>query len=281
MPKWLGNNRGNKHSRNHSKLKPDTDKAFWEFSFHEMGNLDLPAIIDYIILKSRVSKVSYIGHSQGTAQLFAGLSEKPQYFSSKLNGFVALGPVASLNNLKSSFLKAMAEFRLDSLFSLLGINEILPSPDSVHKFTTLICEKILSLCDGLLEMIADSNANDDNKNRFLVFVSHFPSGASLQTLKHFAKIIRMKKFVKLHNDQLYMLDNVSQLPIALFVGRDDKLSTVEDTRELRNTLLKSNVLHFYKEYDNMGHATFFLNKHLEYVEDVLRCLNDFNLYNNS
>jgi len=34
---WLGNNRGNKHSRKHVKYNPDKDKAFWEFTFQHMG----------------------------------------------------------------------------------------------------------------------------------------------------------------------------------------------------------------------------------------------------
>lgn len=271
----MGNNRGNKHSRSHIKLNPDKDDSFWNFSFHEMGTLDLPAMIEYILTKSKTAKISYIGHSQGTAQLFAGYSVMPEYFSKKLNGFIALGPITSLNNLKATFLKGMAEYHLDSALEILGTREVLPSPDSVHKFSTFICEKIVALCNGLLELISDSNPNVDDKERLLVFVSHFPSGASVQTLKHYAKIIRKKKFINYKKQEEYNLDNISGVPIALFVGKDDKLSTVEDSRILRNKLLSTNVLHFYKEYDNMGHATFFLNKSKEHIDDVLRCLEDF------
>ena len=46
---WLGNSRGSKYSRNHKTLNADTDSAFWNFSFIEMGKFDLPATIDYII----------------------------------------------------------------------------------------------------------------------------------------------------------------------------------------------------------------------------------------
>lgn len=270
---WLGNNRGNKHSRTHIKLNAEKDKAFWEFSLHEMGLYDLPAMIDYILLKSHVSKLSYIGHSQGSTQLFAGLSEINDYYADKLNGFIALGPVTAMNNVKSSFVKVMAEYRIDSLFALLGINEILPSPESVNKFTSILCEKLLVLCDGMLELLSDSNFHDDDQERLLVFISHFPAGTSQQTLKHLASIIREKDFVRLDGKK-YHLENV-KIPVALFVGKDDKLATVEDNRILRNILLESNSLRFYKEYDNMGHATFFLNKNDEYLNDVLRCLNDF------
>lgn len=240
-----------------------------------MGIYDLPAIIDYILKLHKINKLTYIGHSQGTAQLFVGLTILPDYFKSKLNGFIALGPITSLNNLKSNFLKVSAEYRLDSLFSLLGINEIFPSPDSIHKFTALLCEKITSLCDGLLEILSDANPNVDDKESLLVFVSHFPSGASLQTLEHYGSIIRNKKFGKYDNEEAYDFNQIKEIPIALLVGSDDQLSTVEDNRILRNNLLELNLLHFYKEYENMGHATFFLNKKDDYIKDVIRCLKDF------
>ena len=39
---WLGNNRGNKYSLEHKTLTPN-DKSFWDFSFEEMGDYDMPA----------------------------------------------------------------------------------------------------------------------------------------------------------------------------------------------------------------------------------------------
>ncbi|KAK4313180.1 hypothetical protein Pmani_015445 [Petrolisthes manimaculis] len=45
---WLGNARGNTYSRNHTQLSPD-NPLFWDFTWHEMGTQDLPAIIDYIL----------------------------------------------------------------------------------------------------------------------------------------------------------------------------------------------------------------------------------------
>ena len=41
---WLGNSRGNKHSRRHVSLNPDKGKQFWMLTFEEMGNMGMPAI---------------------------------------------------------------------------------------------------------------------------------------------------------------------------------------------------------------------------------------------
>ncbi len=37
---WLGNNRGTKHSRDHTTFTRK-DKEYWEFTFEEMGIYDL------------------------------------------------------------------------------------------------------------------------------------------------------------------------------------------------------------------------------------------------
>jgi pimeloyl-ACP methyl ester carboxylesterase len=38
-----------------------------------MGIYDLPAMIDYVRDQSKQEKVSYIGHSQGTTEMFLAL----------------------------------------------------------------------------------------------------------------------------------------------------------------------------------------------------------------
>ena len=61
---WLGNNRGNKYSRHHTKLNPNKDKIdFFDYSFFELGKYDAPAQIDFVRLSTGYDKISYIGHS--------------------------------------------------------------------------------------------------------------------------------------------------------------------------------------------------------------------------
>lgn len=44
---WLGNSRGNKYSMEHKSLDPKK-KDYWMFSFEEMGDHDIPALLEYI-----------------------------------------------------------------------------------------------------------------------------------------------------------------------------------------------------------------------------------------
>jgi len=107
---WLGNSRGNKYSTGHTSLDPKS-KQYWQFSYTEMGEFDAPAQIEEALRVSGVAKVSaWVGHSQGTSQMFAALSRNAGYWKGKLNLFVALAPVTSLTHSTSSLLKIAAKF---------------------------------------------------------------------------------------------------------------------------------------------------------------------------
>jgi len=58
---WLGNNRGNKYSL--KTVEPKTNKDFWNYGYEEMGDFDLPAMIDYILHTTNQTKIGYVGHS--------------------------------------------------------------------------------------------------------------------------------------------------------------------------------------------------------------------------
>jgi pimeloyl-ACP methyl ester carboxylesterase len=65
-----------------------------------MGRYDVPANIQYVLEKTGKSKLSYIGHSQGTSQMFAALSDSAtkDYVNSKVDVFIALAPIVYLAN---------------------------------------------------------------------------------------------------------------------------------------------------------------------------------------
>uniref|UniRef100_A0A1B0DL48 Partial AB-hydrolase lipase domain-containing protein n=1 Tax=Phlebotomus papatasi TaxID=29031 RepID=A0A1B0DL48_PHLPP len=136
---WMGNARGNTHSRDHISINPDR-RAFWDFSWHEIGILDLPAMIDYVFRNTGQSKLHYVGHSQGTTSLFIMLSLRPEYNDVILSAH-ALAPVAFMNNLRSPFVRAFAPFvnSLDTITSLLGMNEFMPSSTMMQMGGYLTC----------------------------------------------------------------------------------------------------------------------------------------------
>ena len=65
---WLGNNRGTLYSRANTHLDPAKDYVkFFDYSFFELGEYDLPTQVNYVLTHSGHKKLSYIGHSQGTS----------------------------------------------------------------------------------------------------------------------------------------------------------------------------------------------------------------------
>ena len=56
-----------------ASLQPDSE-AFWDFSWDEMAKYDFPANINYVLGWTGRPTLTYVGHSQGTIQAFAALS---------------------------------------------------------------------------------------------------------------------------------------------------------------------------------------------------------------
>jgi pimeloyl-ACP methyl ester carboxylesterase len=96
---WLGNSRGNTFSEANVNLDPYWDESkFWDFDWQDMGTKDLPAVFDFITGTTGQQKLAYVGHSQGTTELYYGLAEMQSYFANKLSVAVMLGPVSKIPN---------------------------------------------------------------------------------------------------------------------------------------------------------------------------------------
>lgn len=81
------------------------------FSWHEMGTIDLPNTIDYILDKTGEPDLNYVGHSMGTAIFYVLCSERPDY-QDKVRSMSAMAPIAYLNHVKSpimTFLSSVAD----------------------------------------------------------------------------------------------------------------------------------------------------------------------------
>mmetsp|Transcript_15492 Transcript_15492/g.20959 ORF Transcript_15492/g.20959 Transcript_15492/m.20959 type:complete len:183 (-) Transcript_15492:593-1141(-) len=128
---WLANSRGNGVSQQpHETLNPNR-KEFWNFSFSTIGEWDVPAVIDYILRETFQPNLTYVGHSQGTSQIFDAMTHVNFYFEKYVNLFVALGPVVRLNHV-SPEMQALAA-HTDNIYNfakLSGINKI-ENPDTL------------------------------------------------------------------------------------------------------------------------------------------------------
>lgn len=180
---WLTNNRGTKYSNEHKEFTAYDDQ-FWKFSFDEMGKYDLPTNIQYIKNITSAEKVIYIGHSQGTTQVFAHLSENPD-FKNNFKIFFGLGPVIRVNHQQSLAIKLMMNARLADLLDFLGINSALYLSSDIFPALGVICEKISGVCVDVVRLLCgNSEVVHYNQSRMGVMASHEPGGTSIQNLLH-------------------------------------------------------------------------------------------------
>ena len=109
---WLPNSRGNIYSKDHQNFDEGPKKGkeldnYWDYSFQHMATYDQPALWKYIEKVTGKSEFVYIGHSQGTTQMFAALAEQPDFFRTRMKLFIAIAPVVYIDNIFSKVIKEM------------------------------------------------------------------------------------------------------------------------------------------------------------------------------
>jgi lysosomal acid lipase/cholesteryl ester hydrolase len=91
-----------------------------------MADFDLPAVFKHVY-NSTQQKIHYIGHSQGTIQMFIALSKQNPVVEAYIDKYFAFGPVAYVKNAKSHLVDLLDKSLVLQWFKLRGIDEFLPS----------------------------------------------------------------------------------------------------------------------------------------------------------
>ncbi|PZC86344.1 hypothetical protein B5X24_HaOG200578 [Helicoverpa armigera] len=253
---WLGNARGNKHSRQHAKISPDTPE-FWNFSWDEIGRYDLPTMIDYVLSTAKTETLAYVGYSQGTTNFFVMGSERPEY-NDKVSTMIALAPVAWSSHMKSPFARMTAplSYYATIIIKMLQMYEILPKPiNYLYKNTPLCNIGNGIVCSTILFILGGFDYEQINQRNLPVIFGHMPSGASINQITHYLQNMMSGKFQKFDhgedkNVQLYgtrkppsyAVDKI-RTPVALFYGENDWFSDVKDVKILNKKL--PNVVDLY------------------------------------
>ena len=281
---WLGNNRGNKHSRNHTKYNPDKNKEFWDFSFQHMADFDLPAFFSYVN-KVTGQKVSYIGHSQGSIQMHIALSKRNPVVENLLDKYFAFGPVATAKTTTSNLINLLNKSGLVEWFKLRNIHQVFSSMKWFESDAgILFCATYPKVCGDVIGQICDADPSLDNYDRYDVMVGHIPSGTSLMNMEHWKQACDKGKFQafdygsadlnSVHYGQptppVWHLGQI-RIPVRLFAGSSDKLADPADVAFLWNSL-KPEAQSFFKTY-NAGHVTFVWGKDVSpWMTDIFKIL---------
>ncbi|XP_023946632.2 lipase 1-like [Bicyclus anynana] len=269
---WLANTRGNRYSRRHKTLDPDKDPEFWQFSFHERGCYDLPAIIDTILNETGAKNLTAIGHSEGNTNFYVLGSEKKEY-NSKINVLIALGPVAYVQNLPApASILVQLEPVISDLVNILGLNELFGDNTTLGTISHTLCSVPIlgyTVCGyGLLFPLVGSDPAELEQDFFQKLGPHYPGGSSYKSLLHFLQVGHRKTFaqydygnetnLKVYNSSeppLYQLDQVT-MPVALYTAANDGFSTLADVAILQSQL--PNVVYYLL-------SPYALCNHVDYV----------------
>jgi len=268
---WLGNNRGNRWSTNHTTLKTHT-KEFWNFTFEEMGQYDLPAMISYTLNSTQREKVVLVAWSQGTTQTFIGASgnvASSKMLHDSVSLFVALSPVAFMKDGSGEgLLRDLAKLGLGKPVAELWPYSFLQDNAAEDEVVKVLCKLTLgAVCKITVDLICGTSSLD-SKSAIADFTTHFPSGTSTKDIWHFEQYIDAKSeffgrfdYGKKGNNAQYGQDtppsfdvSTISIPTAFFLGEKDRLVMKDDFQTLRGLYQNSSVV-FEKTYDDFSHVT--------------------------
>nr|XP_037273554.1 lipase 3-like [Rhipicephalus microplus] len=221
---WLGNYRGTPYSRGHLEYS-DSESRYWDFRLDEVGLLDLPALVDYVLARTGWPQLFLVGFSQGNTAAWVMLADKPHY-NDKILLLVALAPVANMTLIRSP-VRLLVPISPLLTASAIALNRgrLLVRPQWLRRVAYALCESPLRYACAL--------------PTFLLF------GFNPNQLN---QIIRARNFVKYNYGPLRNLDfygtvkspayDFSKItaPVALFSASNDFFANPEDVSTLRRSL---------------------------------------------
>lgn len=190
---WMGNARGNRYSNTHL-TKDNATEDYWDFSWHEVGIYDLPAMIDYVLRETGQQRLHYIGHSQGTTAYFVLISELPNY-GDKILSSQLLAPAAYMHNVKSPYVIWLATYlySVEDMYQKSGTHYFAPTNEMDIAGGLEDCKDGApnqDMCTMTIFLIAGFNSQEMNMTMLPVIKGHSPAGASVKQMLHHAQSVR-------------------------------------------------------------------------------------------
>ena len=92
---WFGNNRATRYSEGRAgdaAGQSINDEEHWQWTTQDLAEYDVRSQVDKVLEVTGMEKLTYIGYSRGTAQVFLALAMDQAYYSSRINKVIALAP---------------------------------------------------------------------------------------------------------------------------------------------------------------------------------------------
>ncbi|XP_065085053.1 lipase 3-like [Ochlerotatus camptorhynchus] len=248
---WMGNVRGNMFSRGHLSLDPNRN-AYWDYSYHEIGAYDLPAMVDYILFLTGKQKLHYVGHSQGAAVFLVMASMQPKYNAKVISAHLS-APPAFLSKATSPAGRVSGELLSSlQLMESLGIRSV---GDRFNSEPMMYLKQAIDVNvvseEWIMETVYFLTGEDrDGFNMSIMsdLTAAFPAGGSIRQFMHFMQCYRSGRFAQFDHGKAgntkryghstppaYALDLVTA-PVAIYYGSNDRFVSAEDVKLLAKKL---------------------------------------------
>lgn len=273
---WVANNRGQTYSLEHrdklSWLNPFS--KYWNFTFHEMGIYDFPAIVDYIKKKTGFKKVSFIGQSQGSTQFFVKGTLDPDYINNNIAAFIGTSPAVYINSATTSFVDMIQKIRIFDFLYAIGINSFWAIPPKGLSLFEAFCRRTPFLYDAIVPRISGKSPRSHfDYKRWPSFCSHLPGGSSNKNLVHWMQLMRSEgKFQMFDygaekNNEVYKQSIPPEYPLErfkeihvpklFFAGTRDSLVSRDKIERLRGRICMDGEECEIIEMENYAHTDYY------------------------
>jgi len=271
---WLGNSRGNRYALRHVHLNPSLD-PFWQFTWDEMAKHDLPSTFAHIQNVTSHLRVGYVGHSQGTLQMFAALSAG--FLDGRHVAFnVALAPVMVAAHCNPPV--TIGLFQKGCALARALDKKAFSIPASLQPLLRGYCTLLPRLCTDEVELITGA-ASNVNQSRVAVIAAHDPGGTSSLNMMHWVQLTKAGRFgyydygvdnpSHYNGSKLAPLYNISNypsavVPTAILSGSVDALADPVDVQTLVRTLPPAPQT-VIQEFSGLGHMDFVWNSNVTFA----------------
>jgi len=264
---WLGNKRGNTYALQHTNLSTK-DVRFWHWTWDQVGLIDVPASIEYILAKTGAATVGYVGHSEGTTVGF--IAATSSRVARKINSLAMLAPVANITALGNhGLLKWLVKMGEKTMYATMGRKEFLEQTPFLKKWGPEFCSLCPKCCQDILFMFCgfDDDTSNFNTSHFDVYYAHTPSGTSIENMGHWIQNVQTAMFRAFdygsaaENEQHYGqrtppdydLSKLTQ-PLALFTGGKDPLGSPTNVASILKKVPSGALWHDEPQWSHMSHV---------------------------
>ncbi|CAL8072313.1 unnamed protein product [Orchesella dallaii] len=250
---WLGNSRGNKYSNSHLTIRGNT-MEYYNFTFHEVGQYDIPATIDLVLKVTEQPQLNYIGCSIGATVFFVAMSAHPEY-ASRVRFMGALSPLAFLSHTQTP-IKLLAPHIAEIKDASIKLQVMRINPETLPNMINTQLGKLCfwrqlsrSLCNSIYKMLDEFGLRKIEEEHLDNLWKYIPTTTSSKTFIHLLQLMTNEELFEEYDfgpdgnakrygsgvPPEYDLNNVNT-PVVIFTGKGEMFSTSQDIEVLKRAL---------------------------------------------